>query len=87
MLAVFLTKDTHSGCTADAVSLASQAPKIFFILLVGHFLRLLKSHLGNKKGVFLLPDMKISKFGKQKWGVFVPRMSSFLRWALQATLY
>jgi hypothetical protein len=27
MLAVFLTKDTHSGCTADAVSLALQAPK------------------------------------------------------------
>jgi hypothetical protein len=75
MLAVFLTKDTHSGCRLMAGRLLRKLRRYFSFLLGRHLLGLLKSHLGNKKGVFLLPDMKISKFGKQKWGVFVPRMS------------
>jgi hypothetical protein len=58
MLAVFLTKDTHSGCTADAVSLASQAPKISPIVAGATSPWIIKK-----------------SFGKQKRGVFVPRMS------------
>jgi hypothetical protein len=54
MLAVFLSKDTHSGCTADAVSLASQAPKIFFIFARVTSLWIIKKSFGKqKKGVFV----------------------------------
>jgi hypothetical protein len=57
MLAVFLTKDTHSGCTADAVSLALQAPRISPIVAGATFPPMGgKGYTSSMLAVFLTKD-------------------------------